>query len=331
MPLGGKGERLVERAATMGAGPVQAGHQRGGLAAGVAPEQLDDRRGAANLVHVRNCNDAVARESLPHNLQTRGPIRKRPGGFRRSGLNELEAYDRELVGRLRELLGTNLVGVYLTGSRVLGAYLPGRSDVDVMAVSRSDPGSERKQAILERVRHEALPCPARGLELVLYTENGVRTPSAEAGFVLNLNTGRDMPLHVSVDSAAEPGFWFVIDRSIAREHGVALFGPPAPELFAPIPRVAIVHALEEGHRWHRESGEARLDDVVLNACRGWRFVEQGVWSSKPDAGEWARRRLEDPRVVEAALARRQPDGGAELHQREVDAFLDFVAGRVGWA
>jgi predicted nucleotidyltransferase len=258
------------------------------------------------------------------------PIPKRLGGYRRSGVNELDAYDRELVGRLCELLGTDLVGVYLTGSRVLGAYLPGRSDVDVMAVSVSDPGSERKQAIVERVRHEALPCPARGLELVLYTENGVRTPSADAGFALNLNTGREMPLHVSVDSASEPGFWFVIDRAIAREHGVALLGPPAPELFAAIPQPAIVRALEEGHRWHRESGEARLDDVVLNACRGWRFVEDGVWSSKPDAGEWARSRLEDPRVVEAALARRQPDGGVEVDARQVDAFLDFIAGRIGW-
>ena len=245
-------------------------------------------------------------------------------------MDELEAYDRELVGRLRELLGTDLVGVYLTGSRVLGAYLPGRSDVDVMAVARYDPGPELKQAIVARLRYEALPCPARGLELVLYTEHGVRTPSADAGFALNLNTGREMPLHVSLDPASEPGFWFVIDRAIAREHGVALLGPPAAELFAAIPRPAIVAALEEGQRWHRESGEARLDDVVLNACRGWRFVEDGVWSSKPDAGEWARRRLDDSGVVEAALARRRAHDGVELDPRQADAFLDFVAGRIGW-
>jgi hypothetical protein len=45
-----------------------------------------------------------------------------------------------------------------------------------------------------------------------------------------------MPLHVSLDPALEPAHWFVVDLAILREHGVALAGPSARALVAPIPR-----------------------------------------------------------------------------------------------
>src|SRR5215218_3799209 len=81
---------------------------------------------------------------------------------------DLDAYLAELARRLRELLGDDLLGVYAGGSYALGAYEPGRSDVDVTAVAAGPLAPASKRAVVERVRHEALACPARGLELVVY-------------------------------------------------------------------------------------------------------------------------------------------------------------------
>ncbi|MBN2113045.1 MAG: nucleotidyltransferase domain-containing protein, partial [Acidimicrobiia bacterium] len=47
-----------------------------------------------------------------------------------------KAYLGDPTGRLQELLGPDLLGVYLFGSAAYGGYRPGRSDLDVQGVVR---------------------------------------------------------------------------------------------------------------------------------------------------------------------------------------------------
>jgi hypothetical protein len=216
--------------------------------------------------------------------------------------SETTWYLEAVVERLRELLGDDLVGVYAGGSLALGGYDPGRSDVDVAVVCRGPLPDGRKEELAAALRHEALPCPARGLELVVYPEATVRRGTAAPGYELNLNTGRAMRFHLSLaPGGGEAGHWYAIDRAILRERGVTLLGPPPDRLFAPIARRTLLELLAASVRWHGQDGGAS-DDAVLNACRALRYEAEGVWSSKPDAGEWARERIDDPVLVSDALA-----------------------------
>jgi hypothetical protein len=224
----------------------------------------------------------------------------------------LDAYLAELTHRLRELLGDGLLGVYAGGSYALGAYEPGRSDIDVTAVAEDGLDPAAKRAIVERLRHEALPCPARGLELVVYPRATAESGAAEPGFELNLNTGAGMDFRVDEAPGDIEGFWFAIDRAILREHGVPLAGPPPAELFAPIPRATLLALLGESVRWHRDSEVPLGTDAVLNTARGVRYAAEGRWSPKRAAGEWA---ASDP-IVRAALE------GADLDRSEVERYLD---------
>lgn len=230
--------------------------------------------------------------------------------------------------RLREVLGERLVGVYAGGSYALGDYLPGRSDLDVAAVVRSPLSLELEEAVVASLRHEALPCPARRLELVTYRIETARSGSAAPDFELNLNTGEGMPLSVQSkgDAGAAGSHWFAIDRSVLSQAGIALIGPPASEVFAPIPRAELAPTLLESVRWHLERG-ADSSDAVLNACRSLRFAEEGVWSSKPAAGRWAvERKLAPGQLVTRALTART-EGGA-LDPVQVDDFLRDVESRL---
>ena len=94
---------------------------------------------------------------------------------------EVERYLAELVEAARETLGDNLMGAYAAGSIAMGAYQPGRSDVDVALVCEDAVDLSDKQALVARLRHEALPCPARGLELVLYRRSVVQAGTPEPG------------------------------------------------------------------------------------------------------------------------------------------------------
>ncbi|WP_238433417.1 hypothetical protein [Micromonospora tarensis] len=149
---------------------------------------------------------------------------------------DLQRYLDELVGAARDVLGADLVGAYAAGSVGLGAYQPGRSDVDVALVSAGPLTEAAKVALVARLRHEALPCPARGLELVGYDRAVAASGTPEPGFEVELNTGSAMPFRRTLDPADRPAadgrFWYGLDRSILHQSGRALLGPPAGEVFA---------------------------------------------------------------------------------------------------
>ena len=234
----------------------------------------------------------------------------------------VDAYFRELAARLAAVADGDLVGIYAGGSYALGAYDAGRSDLDVAAVLASPAPQTLKESIVAAVRHEAFPCPARGLELVVYRRDAVRVATSEAGFELNLNTGARMPFRTDFEPTATEAHWFPIDRSILRERGVTLCGPPPKEVFGALPCRRLAKVLVDSLRWHA-TAPARADDAVLNACRAWRWAVDGVWSSKPEAGAWARAQHDAPPVVADALLARQAN--AQLDPAAVRAFLQRVA------
>jgi hypothetical protein len=195
---------------------------------------------------------------------------------------DLAAYLDRVVDRLR-----GLEAVWLAGSAATGAYVKGVSDVDVIGMADAPLAQSERDAIAADLSHEQLPCPARKLELTIY---------AGAQIQLNLNTGAGE--HST--KIAEP-FWFVLDRAMAREHAVALFGPDPAEVLGEVPRPVVIKALREALDWYARE-EPATRSAVLNACRALRFAEEGVFSTKPEAGEWARERVPGPAVVDAALA-----------------------------
>jgi hypothetical protein len=198
-------------------------------------------------------------------------------------MQAVDDYLAELTRRMQEILGEELLGVYAGGSYALGAYEHGRSDVDVTAVVASPLADAAKQALVGALRHESLPCPARGLELVVYPLATARGGGGEPGFELNLNSGAGMDFRADFEPGDIEGFWFAIDRSILREHGVALLGPPPTELFAAIPRDTLIPLLAESLRWHRDSDQPVGSDVVLNSARTRHFLDTGHWISKQEA------------------------------------------------
>jgi hypothetical protein len=191
---------------------------------------------------------------------------------------ELAAYLDELVERAGRLLGDDLVGIYLAGSGALGGYLHGRSDVDVAVVVGSPLARATKEALVAALRHEAFPCPARGLELVVYARG---RPLPE----LNLNTGERMDFLATFEPGTDSPHWFVLDRAIIGQRGVILTGPPPAEALVPPSEDEILEALAVGLQWYRARPDEPRDDAALNAVRSRAYLETGRWASKSEAVE----------------------------------------------
>jgi Domain of unknown function (DUF4111) len=245
------------------------------------------------------------------------------GGTTMTANDLVDGCARTAVGGLRRLLGDDLVGAWLIGSGALGGAVAESSDLDLVAVCAHAPSVDLIQQLVAELTEEAMTWPVRGLEFVLYPRAAVASASRSPQFALNLNVGPRMPLHMSTDAAAEPAHWFVIDLAILREHGLALHGPPAHELVAPIPRRWLLDALGDGLAWHA-ANEPALHQSVLNAGRAWRFAAEGVWSSKDAAAGWVLARTEDPGLVQASLAVRHGDRSRTLDPARVNRFVREV-------
>ncbi|MFI5907538.1 aminoglycoside adenylyltransferase domain-containing protein [Dactylosporangium sp. NPDC051541] len=213
----------------------------------------------------------------------------------------LDGYLGAVVGRLQSIFGGRLVGVYPAGSVALDAYIQGRSDVDLVAVASGFTVAE-VEAVVAALDHDALPCPARGLEFVLYDRSVLAGLTTEAGFALNLNTGAGLPYKAEIGYSGGPAFWYPIDRDIVRQQRRALLGPPFPDLMTRVRYRELLPVVAESVASHRAFIGDHGVNAVLNGCRALRYFTERTWYPKRAAAAWALDRLpSEAPVVQAAL------------------------------
>jgi len=225
-------------------------------------------------------------------------------------------YVTELTARLRATLGDALLGVWLVGSAARDDYVPGRSDLDVVAAVDRALTRDEKEAVVARCRDSALPCPAKGLELVVYR------PETAPAYELNLNGGPVVPFHVSFEWGEDEPHWFVVDLACARGAAQPLHGPPLDEVLPEPPTADVRSAVRAVLDWQLRTEPAAANSV-LNACRAWRWAATGDWASKTEAAAWARDF--DPELIDAALASRRGEAVPALDETRVRSLLRRAA------
>jgi len=250
-------------------------------------------------------------------------------------------YLEALVRAARDVLDTEFVGAYAAGSLPLDAFHLGRSDIDIALLCRDPLNEAVKRELITRLRHSALPCPARGLELVVYTAAAAQSGTGEPGFELELNDGPAMAFRQTLRPADRPAadgtFWYGLDRSILHQSGRVLAGPPASEAFAELPPETLRSLLVDSLRWWMallgpagDRPAPGADDAVLGACRALVRHRYGRWLSKVDAG----RRLlevgyEPAETIELSIAarsgRESPPSGRQARTFQEGVLHELLA------
>ncbi len=151
-----------------------------------------------------------------------------------------------------------------------------------MLVAVDGATAEGLDTVVELCRHEAYPCPAAKLELVVYETDVLREPDAQPRWSLNFNTGRGVD-QVGRDPRSEPAHWFVLDLAFARRHGVALFGPPPAELIGRLQRVVVARAFDAQVAWYEQNEPGERAATAARRARHW--SETGEFATKLDVSE----------------------------------------------
>ena len=234
-----------------------------------------------------------------------------------------------LLSRMRQILQERLVGLHLYGSLTTGDFDPGSSDIDLLAVTSSDVSGREFDALRAmhlEFAHDNPEWEGR-VEVAYLSAAALKTFRSERSPMAVISPGE--PFHMT-----EAGREWLMNWYVVREKGVALFGPPAEALIAPISREELAgcvrdYAADWGDRIERVRDRKGQAYAILTMCRALHLYRTGETASKRQAALWAQEELpQRSRLIQSALAWREAWREQQIDQAATRAetirFVNFV-------
>lgn len=195
-----------------------------------------------------------------------------------------------LVQQSKNILGDNLVGIYLHGSAVMGCFNDKKSDLDFIVVIKTDISNEIKQQYMDMALELNEQAPAKGIEFSIVRENVCNpfvypTPFELHFSIAHLNWYISEPEDYiekmkGTDKDLAAHFTIIFHR------GKTLFGKEIKEVFAKVGRENYFDSI-----WCdiENSKEEIIDNpmyIILNLCRVLAYRKDNLILSKQEGGNW---------------------------------------------
>lgn len=220
---------------------------------------------------------------------------------------------------LLELWGSSLIGIYAHGSLCLGDFDPGRSDLDLLVVTRDALTAHQCFELMNKfLDWHRQPSPLE-VSVLLASDLQAWTHPAPHQFHFSEYW---RPRFERLAAEQDVSFWrheevwtdsdLACHVALTRQSGIALYGPSPASLFPKVP---------DEHFWSSISGGAsELAAIqthpdgtstvpvydILTLARIWSYKELRAIVSKLQAAEWALNRL--------------PDGTADILRLAAEAY-----------
>jgi hypothetical protein len=206
---------------------------------------------------------------------------------------ELKTQIDRLVDGIRDRLGANLAGVYLTGSLAMGCYNPASSDVDLLAVVREPLDLSLKKALIQLMLfNSGKPAPIEISYLSMQALHPWRYPTPYElhysetwrpqfeAFIHNGTSGFE-PLTGGLDSEMAAAITLIHHR------GVGLWGASANSVLPSVPEKDSAHSIQSDAHWAVSLADSMPVYTILNLCRCLAYMQDKAIFSKEEGGVWA--------------------------------------------
>lgn len=191
-----------------------------------------------------------------------------------------------------DILGENLVGVYLHGSLAFGCYHSAHSDIDFIVVVNRELTLDQKKAMIRVLLALEPYSPPKGLEMSVVLKSVCNPFVYPTPYELHYSNAyreqakRDLEAYCQHMKGTDKDL--AAHFTVIRKVGVALWGDFEDQVFGEVPhenyldslRCDVVEAI----------GNRNQDPVymILNLCRVLAYREDGRVLSKREGGEWGR-------------------------------------------
>lgn len=227
-------------------------------------------------------------------------------------MKEAHGHVESLVPDLRDVVGDDLVGVYLHGSLALGCFNPALSDLDLLVVTARALTPEQRQAL-----GPVLSGSGR-IEISFVAAPSLRPWRHPAPYDLHFSSKAGL-VGPGEDEDLAAHF------TVAREAGVALLGPAPADVLPEVPWEDYEDSLRRDLAWSQEHGTELY--AVLSPARIWATLTDHAVYSKASGAAWALERAPEEfrSLLERALeAYRAGDRQPAFDRKETRRFADYV-------
>ena len=250
-------------------------------------------------------------------------------------MHSYETLLKRFTEESKNILGENLVGVYLHGSAAMGCFNPAKSDLDLLIVVEDGMSDDVKRQFMDMVLRLNVEAPAKGLELSVLRRADCAAFVHPMPFDLHFSIAHeqwyrtDPEDYIQKMKGVDPDLAAHI--TILHRKGVVLYGPAVAEIFSPVPRDAYISSIRADVA---DAEEQILKDPVymtLNLCRVMAFIREGLVLSKLEGGRWGMGNLPWAHysVMDQALVAYTSEQEMKLPEQKLKAFARFMLDRIG--
>ena len=204
--------------------------------------------------------------------------------------NENSSLINEFVRLNQNILGENLVGIYLHGSAVMGCFNSQKSDLDFIIVVKEDLSNAAKRAYMDMVIELNKQAPKKGIELSIVRENVCRpfvypTPFELHFSITHLNWYQtDSEDYVEKMKGTDKDL--AAHFTIIYHRGKALYGKAIHDVFSEVSSADYFDSIWGDIENAQEEITENPDYIILNLCRVLAYSKEGLILSKSEGGRW---------------------------------------------
>lgn len=203
---------------------------------------------------------------------------------------------KEINLSFSNLLGDNLIGIYVHGSLAMGCFNSKSSDIDVLVVVNNPLTLAEKKKSVDLTLKLAKQTFS-GLEFSVLTLKQVRNFEYPTPYEFHYsNEWKEKYIQGKVDLIKQKyDHDLAVHFVITKNRGYVLVGKPINEVFIDVPRKYYIDSIGRDSEWSYNNIMKGPDDGLccvpvygaLNYCRVLAYIENNLITSKSEAGKWA--------------------------------------------
>ncbi|WP_404458618.1 aminoglycoside adenylyltransferase domain-containing protein [Oceanobacillus kapialis] len=250
---------------------------------------------------------------------------------------EIEKVVFSTLKEMKALLEEKFIGFYVHGSLAMGGFNPKRSDMDILVVSNKRlPLKEKRKLAAFLLKRSNTPFP---IELSILTTEQLTNWKHPSPFDFHYSESwrqayeedlaKDTYIYLNDEMKTDPDL--AAHLTVLTNRGICLEGKPILEVFPKVPRAHYIASIMEDFKNCLQTIEQNPVYSTLNLLRVYWYLQEGVISSKKEAGRWGVATLPDDmkdtvkKVLECYELNREDN---EFEREELLLIRDFIACKV---
>jgi streptomycin 3"-adenylyltransferase len=240
-----------------------------------------------------------------------------------------------IADEYKQILCENLVGIYVHGSIAFGCFNWDKSDIDFIVIINEPIPQKTKLALVQVLKNLREQSPPRGFEMSIVLEKYCRVFVYPTPYELHFASGHNewyfnklLALsddeRTDVDLAAH----FMVIKSV----GIVVYGTPIENVFGLVPHEAYLDSICKDLMGSSTKEDIAFDPtyIILNSCRVYAYIKDGLVMSKEQGGKWGLANLPEKYHNLISTMLNNYLKGSSLSNDEVQQiqFVDYIIGLI---